>query len=88
MMFLSTDQSDTELLTDLIITRSSYYRVAPTVMTPTGVMPRYSMATTPVTSYQIPSNVNWMNTHPQYIMQPQQMTQVSSPVCHQGGGGG
>ncbi|KAL5006779.1 hypothetical protein ScPMuIL_015585 [Solemya velum] len=33
------------------------------------LMPRYSMATTPATTYQVQSSNAWM--HPQYIMQPQ-----------------
>ncbi|KAK7477967.1 hypothetical protein BaRGS_00030796, partial [Batillaria attramentaria] len=40
----------------------------PTLL-PTGILPRYSsVATTPVTTYQVSSNPGWM---PQYIMQPQ-----------------
>uniref|UniRef100_A0A0L8HI80 RRM domain-containing protein n=2 Tax=Octopus bimaculoides TaxID=37653 RepID=A0A0L8HI80_OCTBM len=41
-----------------------------TAMIPAGIMPRYSMSTTPVTTYQVQStNPGWMH-HPQYIMPP------------------
>lgn len=45
----------------------NYSMAAPTLL-PTGLLPRYSsVATTPVTTYQVSSNPAWM---PQYIMQP------------------
>ncbi|XP_041365285.1 RNA-binding motif, single-stranded-interacting protein 3-like isoform X2 [Gigantopelta aegis] len=47
------------------------YSLATPALLPTGLMPRYSsVATTPVTTYQMSTNpAGWM--HPQYIMQPQ-----------------
>lgn len=60
--------------------------VAPTVVTPPGGMPRYTMTTTPGSSYQIQSPQTWM-THPQYIMQPQLAAhaQVVPSSMHPGG---
>ncbi|KAK2146836.1 hypothetical protein LSH36_582g01012 [Paralvinella palmiformis] len=53
--------------------------VAPTVMTPPGgLLPRYTMPTTPVTTYQLPST-SWIHHAPtagQYIM-PSPVTPVS-----------
>ena len=44
------------------------YSMATPTLLPTGLLPRYSsVATTPVTTYQVSSNPAWM---PQYIMQP------------------
>jgi len=58
----------------------SPYSVAPTVMTPPGVIPRYTMPTsTPVSNYQIQSG-GWIPQ--QYIMQPQvaPVMQASTPT--------
>jgi RNA recognition motif-containing protein len=55
--------------------------VAPTVMTPPGVIPRYTMATTPVSNYQM--STSWLH-HPaagQYIMQPTMAPYVSAAAA-------
>ena len=47
------------------------YSVAPTVLTPpTAMLQRYTMATTPVTSYQLPAGFMYQ---PQLMQQQQQL---------------
>jgi len=55
--------------------------VAAAAMIPTGIVPRYSMSTTPVTTYQVQSNPGWMH-HPQYIMPP--MAHMIPTTVHPG----
>ncbi|XP_070212771.1 RNA-binding motif, single-stranded-interacting protein 2-like isoform X4 [Littorina saxatilis] len=57
----------------------NYSMAAPTLL-PTGLLPRYSsVATTPVTTYQMSSNPGWM---PQYIMQPGMPHMLPSTLHH------
>ncbi|XP_076465871.1 RNA-binding motif, single-stranded-interacting protein 2-like isoform X8 [Babylonia areolata] len=59
----------------------NYSMAAPTLLpTATGLVPRYSsVATTPVTTYQMSSNPAWM---PQYIMQPGMPHMLPSTLHH------
>ncbi|XP_046363891.1 RNA-binding motif, single-stranded-interacting protein 3-like isoform X5 [Haliotis cracherodii] len=60
------------------------YSVAtPAALLPTGLVPRNytSVATTPVTTYQVSSNPATWGMHPQYIMQPQLPHYVASPYA-------
>jgi len=54
---------------------SGYFSVAPTVMTPPSVMPRYTMAQTPVNYHHL-SSAAWPL---QYIVQPQVTPYVTGP---------
>ena len=51
-----------------VVISFSVISVAPTVMTPPGVVPRYTMAATPVTNYHLQSAGAWLPQ--QYIAQP------------------
>lgn len=68
---------DLHIYPDIYITNTAFlfphnslympYSIAsPALMTPTGILPRYSVASSP--TYQLPTNQAYMA--PQYIMQP------------------
>ena len=54
-----------------------YSIASPALMTPAGMLPRYSVASSP-TTYQLPTNQAYMT--PQYIMQPPLAAHVSTFV--------
>ncbi|KAL3832647.1 hypothetical protein ACJMK2_024272 [Sinanodonta woodiana] len=59
---------------------------ATALMTPAGLVPRYTMAQSPAPSYQVQSTHAGWAVHPQYIMQPQMAHMIPSTV-HPGNAG-
>ncbi|XP_064614243.1 RNA-binding motif, single-stranded-interacting protein 3-like isoform X3 [Liolophura sinensis] len=56
------------------------YSVPTQTLVGPGMLSRYSMATTPATSYQVQSNAGWV--HPHYIMQPHMTAMMHSNMPH------